>query len=229
MENYIKAKEDITKNQKVNDVCVLNYEDEVLRKFGESLSMKVLWFDSKKPVQNGCYLNGEKIIYKGIAERVFSESKKGVPHIHYDNWVPINGEYLKVVYDDLVTSEGVSVLFFTTMAAVEMKRKGVVDAIVVANKAGLSTYKAKVYIDCTGDGDLAAWAGADFVIGDESGSVQEGTLCFTLSNVDPYEFSLIGNVHTNRKDGPIHSIYGNPKYPLVKDKHMNDKLIGPGI
>ena len=25
--------------------------------------MKVLWFDSKKPVQNGCYLNGEEIIY----------------------------------------------------------------------------------------------------------------------------------------------------------------------
>lgn len=115
------------------------------------------------------------------------------------------------------------------MAAVEMKRKGVVDAIVVANKAGLSTYKAKVFIDCTGDGDLAAWAGADFVMGDESGSVQEGTLCFTLSNVDPYEFSLIGNVHTNRANSPIHSIYGNPKYPLVKDKHMNDKLIGPGF
>ena len=56
MENYIKAKEDITKNQKANDVCVLNYEDEVLRKFGESLSMKVLWFDSKKPVQNGLSL-----------------------------------------------------------------------------------------------------------------------------------------------------------------------------
>ena len=68
------------------------------------------------------FTDGEKIIYKGIAERVFSESKKGVPHIHYDNWVPINGEYLKVVYDDLVTSEGVSVLFFTTMAAVEMKQ-----------------------------------------------------------------------------------------------------------
>ena len=80
------------------------------------------------------FTDGEKIIYKGIAERVFSESKKGVPHIHYDNWVPINGEYLKVVYDDLVTTEGVSVLFFTTMAAVEMKRKGVVDAIVVAIK-----------------------------------------------------------------------------------------------
>lgn len=175
------------------------------------------------------FTDGEKIIYKGIAEKVFTESKKGVPHIHYDNWVPINGEYLKVVYDDLVTSAGVSVLFFSTMAAVEMKREGVVDAIVVANKAGLSTYKAKVFIDCTGDGDLAAWAGAGFVMGDDSGSVQEGTLCFTVSNVDPYAFSIIGNVHTNRPNSPIHSIYGNPKYPLVKDKHMNDKLIGPGF
>ena len=174
------------------------------------------------------FTDGEKIIYKGIAEKVFQESKKGVPHVHYNDWVPINGEYLKVVYDDLVLSAGVSVLFFSTMAAVEMKRKGVVDAIVVANKAGMTTYKAKIFIDCTGDGDLAAWAGADFVKGDNSGSMQEGTLCFTVSNVDPYEFSLIGSVHTNNKNSPIHFMYGNPKYSLVKDQHMNDKLIGPG-
>lgn len=175
------------------------------------------------------FTDGEKIIYKGIAEKVFTASKRGVPHVHYDNWVPINSEHLKVVYDDLVLSAGVSVLFFSTMAAVEMKQKGVVDAIIIANKAGLSTYKAKLFIDCTGDGDLAAWAGANFVMGDENGSVQEGTLCFTVANVDSYEFSLIGNVHSSRKNSPIHSMYGNPKYPLVKSTHMNDKLIGPGI
>lgn len=175
------------------------------------------------------FTDGEKIIYKGIAEKVFSQSKKGVPHVRYDNWVPINSECLKVVYDDLVTSAGVSVLFFTTMAAVEMKRDGVVDAIVVANKAGLSTYKAKVFIDCTGDGDLAAWAGAGFVMGDENGAVQDGSLCFTVANVDAYEYSLIGTVHTSRKDGPVHAMCGNPRYPLVKDTHMNDKLLGPGV
>lgn len=175
------------------------------------------------------FTDGKQIIYKGIAEKVFTESKKGVPHIHYNDWVPINGEYLKMVYDDLVTSAGVTVLFFSSMAAVEMKRKGVVDAILVANKAGLSAYKANIFIDCTGDGDLAAWAGADFVKGDNNGNVQEGTLCFTVGNVDSYEFSLIGSVHTNNKKSPIHSICGNPKYPLVKDKHMNDKLIGPGF
>ena len=35
MENYIRAKEDIAKNQTEEDTCVLNYEDEVTRKFGE--------------------------------------------------------------------------------------------------------------------------------------------------------------------------------------------------
>lgn len=176
------------------------------------------------------FTDGKQIIYKGIAEKVFTESKKGVPHIRYNDWVPINGEYLKIVYDDLVTSAGVTVLFFSSMAAVEMKRKGVVDAILVANKSGLSAYKANVFIDCTGDGDLAARAGADFVMGDKAGAVQEGTLCFTVGNVDPYEFSLIGNnVLSTNKKSPIHSIFGNPKYPLVKDKHMNDKIIGPGF
>ena len=88
MENYIKAKEDITKNQKANDVCVLNYEDEVLCKFGESLSMKVLWFDSKKPVQNGCYLNGEKIIYasEGKEEEVIDVNELNILGTHnYEN------------------------------------------------------------------------------------------------------------------------------------------------
>lgn len=37
MECYIETKESITKNQKEGDVCVLNYEDPVLREFGETL------------------------------------------------------------------------------------------------------------------------------------------------------------------------------------------------
>lgn len=52
----------------------------------------------------GCpFTDGNRIIYKGIAEKVFMESRKGVPHVRYNDWVPINSEYLKVVYDDLVT------------------------------------------------------------------------------------------------------------------------------
>lgn len=174
------------------------------------------------------FTDKEKIIYKGIAEQVFLEAKKGVPHARHNDWVPINTEHLKVVYDNLITSAGVSVLFFTNMAAVEMKNKETVDAIIVANKAGLTAYKAKLYIDCTGDGDLAAWAGADFDMGDDKGSVQEGTLCFALSNIDPYQFSLLGTVQSTRPNSPIFKMIESGKYPLIKDIHINDKYAGPG-
>ena len=63
MENYIAAKESITKNQKPEDLCVLNYEDEVLRKFGEGLQTKVAWFSSKRELENGFYVK-EDAIYR---------------------------------------------------------------------------------------------------------------------------------------------------------------------
>ena len=37
MEEYIRVKELIVKNQKPEDVCVLNYEDPVLREFGKNI------------------------------------------------------------------------------------------------------------------------------------------------------------------------------------------------
>lgn len=51
MENYIAAKESITKNQTKDDLCVLNYEDEVLRRFGEQLPVKVTWFSSARQLE----------------------------------------------------------------------------------------------------------------------------------------------------------------------------------
>lgn len=42
------------------------------------------------------FTDKEKIIYKGIAEKVFMEAKKGVPHASGFDWIPINTEYLKL-------------------------------------------------------------------------------------------------------------------------------------
>ena len=68
MENYIKAKEDIAKNQSAEDVCVLNYEDEVTRKFGERLQCQVLYFSSQRKLEKGIFLDGGNIIYKDDEE-----------------------------------------------------------------------------------------------------------------------------------------------------------------
>lgn len=64
MDNYIAVKESITKNQKADGVCVLNYEDEVLRKFGEELSVPVVFFSSRRELKTGVYLDGEMITYR---------------------------------------------------------------------------------------------------------------------------------------------------------------------
>lgn len=63
MEAYIAAKEDIAKNQTAEDTCVLNYEDEVTRKFGEKVAAKVLYFSSQRKLEKGIYLEDGNIVY----------------------------------------------------------------------------------------------------------------------------------------------------------------------
>lgn len=68
MEAYIRAKENITKNQTREDVCVLNYEDPVLRGFGEKLDVQVIYFSSREKLRTGIYLENGNIIYRSPEE-----------------------------------------------------------------------------------------------------------------------------------------------------------------
>ena len=70
MEAYIEAKEDVAKNQTKDDTCVLNYEDEVLRKFGENVNAEVLYFSSQRKLDKGIYLENGNIVYKDEEETV---------------------------------------------------------------------------------------------------------------------------------------------------------------
>ena len=62
MEAYVAAKERIAENQTKEDVCVLNYEDKLLRKFGERTKAEVLYFSSKRKLKRGVYLDSGEII-----------------------------------------------------------------------------------------------------------------------------------------------------------------------
>ena len=61
MEEYIRVKELITKNQTEQDVCVLNYEDEILREFGRNIRPQVVYFSSRRVLEQGIYLEGDAI------------------------------------------------------------------------------------------------------------------------------------------------------------------------
>lgn len=62
MENYVAVKESITLNQNRSDVCVLNYDNEYTRLFGERCPARVIYFSSSHTLEEGLYLDGEDII-----------------------------------------------------------------------------------------------------------------------------------------------------------------------
>jgi len=69
METYIEVKESITRNQTERDVCILNYEDEVLRRFGETLKCQVIYFSSRHELSGGLFVEDGYIVYKHAETR----------------------------------------------------------------------------------------------------------------------------------------------------------------
>ena len=85
--------------------------------------------------------------------------------------------------EDLLLEAGVTPLYHHTLTDVIMK-DGRIDAAVFHSKSGLSAIRAKIFIDSTGDGDLAVLAGCPFEFGNADGFCQPMTTCFKLSGVD---------------------------------------------
>ena len=61
MAEYIRCKERIAENQTGEDICVLNYEDDILREFGSKVRAKVIYFSSRRVLKHGIYLDGGTI------------------------------------------------------------------------------------------------------------------------------------------------------------------------
>lgn len=62
MEAYVAAKENITRNQTKEDICVLNYDNTYTREFAERCPAKAVLFSSSGKLENGYYLKGSKVI-----------------------------------------------------------------------------------------------------------------------------------------------------------------------
>ncbi|MFK9781028.1 FAD-dependent oxidoreductase, partial [Escherichia coli] len=52
-------------------------------------------------------------------------------------------------------------------------------------KAGRQAVRAGIFIDCSGDGDLAVWAGAPYEVGDNAGGMLYPSMMFRLNGIDP--------------------------------------------
>src|SRR6195256_33496 len=91
----------------------------------------------------------------------------------------------KIAADDLLESRGVDILFHALGAGVVMHDERRINVLMVETKAGRQAVRADIFIDCSGDGDLAAWAGARFEVGDINGHMLYPSMMFRLNGIDP--------------------------------------------
>lgn len=116
--------------------------------------------------------DGENVLVSGIGYEIRQRLTRSTP---LRNWTTLDIEELKREYDKIIEESGIDYSFFTTVYDVIVDN-GKVEGVILGSKSGLFAVKAKIYIDCTGDGDLCAFGGADYEMGDENGSVMPQTL-----------------------------------------------------
>ena len=78
---------------------------------------------------------------------------------------------------------GVNIRFHSVAVGVVMDADRI-DAVLVETKSGRGAVRAEMFIDCSGDGDLAHWAGAACEKGGPDGFLAYPTTMFRIANVD---------------------------------------------
>ena len=127
-------------------------------------------------------------------------------------YVNVHVPTLKRLLLTMMEEAGVEVLFYAPVADA-LVESGRVAGIVVQGKGGRETLRAKVVVDATGDGDVAAMSGAEFRHGrDKDDEAINMTVMFTLGNIDIEKF--IRDEILGRADYPDES--GWPPVPKAE-------------
>jgi len=130
------------------------------------------------------HITTKRVVVRGIALELLSKSGVCAPDAKtvdkHNPTIPNTFEF-KLLLDRLFQEkkDQLSVLFNSFICDAHSSGDRI-DSVTVANKDGLVTVKPKIVIDCSGDGDVAAWAGAPF---EQNTEVQPLTLHFRIGNV----------------------------------------------
>ena len=138
---------------------------------------------------SGVRHEGERIVggipwelVKRMEELGGAASDVGEPGVPYD--FPVDAEIMKYTSDEMLLEAGAELLFHSSVASV-VQWEGHLDAVIVESKSGRQAIAGKIFIDCTGDADVAARAGLSYEKGrEEDGGLQNMTLIFILGNLD---------------------------------------------
>ncbi len=130
-------------------------------------------------------------VVRGVADDLLERVKRldGLrePHLSLGGRVMAQAydiSAFKSAADDLLASAGVGLLFHALAVGAVMRSESEIDALLVETKSGRAAITGRVFIDCSGDADLAAWAGTPYEMRAEAGHMAYPSLTCRLSGVD---------------------------------------------
>lgn len=133
-----------------------------------------------------------KKIVGGVPDQIVNELKKLGPVVERPNTygagtgVTYNPEHLKVAWERLLRISNVDLLLHSLVHEVKVK-DGRIESLVLANRAGVYSVAAEVFIDCSGDADLTHLADLPYERAGDISPAQTLTTTFRMVNVDMAE------------------------------------------
>jgi hypothetical protein len=144
-------------------------------------------------------------VLTALLERLVRAGGAISPSLETGYVVPFDPEVFKLVALDLLDEAGVRFLFHALASDVIGNHR--VNGVVFETKSGPGGIRAPVVIDCTGDGDVAARAGAPYAVGrDDDQLVQPMTLMFRITEFDRSHFEAYVREHPDQWRG-VHGLW----------------------
>ena len=162
-------------------------------------------------------------IAAGILDRFVRRLVKAggalAPTLRTGYTVPFDPEVFKLVMMEMLDEAGVKFLFHSLASGVLGGSEP--EGVVFETKSGPLLIRAKCIVDCTGDGDIAAQAGAPYGVGRADGRVQPMTLMFRIGEFEREAFATYVREHPDQWRG-VHGLWD-----LIKKATEAGELVLP--
>jgi hypothetical protein len=123
-----------------------------------------------------------------ILERLAGMEGLNPPHLTIQNRITAQAydiSAFKIAADELTAEAKVQVLYHAFGVGCVMADAERIDCVLVETKSGRFAIRGRIFVDASGDGDLAAWAGVPYEVGDGAGNMLYPSTMFRINGVDP--------------------------------------------
>jgi hypothetical protein len=132
----------------------------------------------------------QRVIH-GLADELLERMAKldglAQPHLTINDGIGAQAydiSVYKIVADELVVGSGARILFHAVAVGVVMADEDRIDAVLIESKSGRAAVRGRMFVDASGDGDVAAWSGVRYEKSPAMNGLLYPSLMFRINGVD---------------------------------------------